>query len=106
MAIKQMKERGFSKNAVAKQLGINRRTVDRYWEMSPDEYESLSVRRGSTLDKHRETILLWLEEYPSVSAAQVCDWLKEHYALSIPERTISRSSALTRRRRMKRFPTS
>ena len=90
MAIRQMKERGFSRNAVAKHLGINRRTVERYWEMPPDEYEALSVSRSSALDKHREIILLWIEEYPSITAAQICDWLKEHYDASPSERTVSR----------------
>lgn len=35
--IQQLKEKGFKKANVAKQLGINRRTVDRYWNMSADE---------------------------------------------------------------------
>ena len=90
MAIRQMKERGFSRNAVAKHLGINRRTVERYWEMAPDEYEALSVSRSSALDKHREIILLWMEEYPSITAAQICDWLKEHYNAAHSERSVSR----------------
>jgi DNA invertase Pin-like site-specific DNA recombinase len=45
--IQQLKEKGFKKANVAKQLGINRRTVDRYWNMSADEYEAriTSIRR-------------------------------------------------------------
>ena len=33
-AIHQLKERGFKKDSVAKQLSINWRTVDRYWNMT------------------------------------------------------------------------
>ena len=41
-AIQQLKERGFKKATVAKQLGINRRTVDRYWNMSVERYDEYS----------------------------------------------------------------
>ena len=32
----------------------------------------------------------WLRAYPTLSAAQVCDWLKEHYNEDFRERTVSR----------------
>ncbi len=35
-SIKQLKDQGFKKAAVARSFGINRRTVDRYWDMSLD----------------------------------------------------------------------
>ena len=37
--IQQLKEKGFKKATVAKQLHINRRTVDKYWSMSVEDYE-------------------------------------------------------------------
>lgn len=37
--IHQLKEKGFRKTTVAKMLGINRRTVNRYWDMLTDDYE-------------------------------------------------------------------
>lgn len=91
-AIQQLKERGFKKATVAKQLGINRRTVDRYWNMSVERYEEFrkEVQKERALDKHRETIVYWLQKYPTLSAAQVCDWLKEHYDDSFSDRTVSR----------------
>lgn len=90
--IKQLKERGFKQAAVAKKLNIHRNTVKRYWDMSLDEYEqmNLKINRLGSLDGHKQIILDWLNEYPSMSASQVCDWLKEHYDLSYPERTVSR----------------
>ena len=39
-SIQQLKERGFKKASVATQFKINRRTVDRYWTMTVDEYEA------------------------------------------------------------------
>lgn len=90
--IQQLKEAGFSQRAVAKRLDIHRNTVKRYWEMSADEYrqEHEQIRRSSALDQRREQILGWLREYPNLTAAQVCDWLKEHYGEDYTERTVSR----------------
>ena len=83
-AIHQLKERGFKKDSVAKQLDINWRTVDRYWDMTIEEYESQArqLKRGSQLDDYKDQILLWLRQYPAMTAAQVGDWLKEHYKAS------------------------
>ena len=91
-SIKQLKDKGFKRAAVAAQLQINRRTVGRYWAMTADEYEvqRQSLKRGSSLDDYRERILYWLRAYPTLSAAQVCDWLKEHYKEDFRERTVSR----------------
>lgn len=90
--IQQLKVLGFKRDAVAKQLKINWRTVDRYWDMPVEEFEvSLrEVRRSVELEGHQAIILKWLNEYPSISAAQVSDWLKEHYALDVKDRTVSR----------------
>ena len=91
-AIHQLKERGFKKDSVAKQLNINWRTVDRYWNMTVAEYESQSqaMKRASQLDDYKTQILLWLRKYPTMTSAQVCDWLKEHYKVAFKERTVSR----------------
>ena len=64
--IHELKEKGFRKDAVAKQLGINWRTVNRYWDMNPDEYNSNyeNIDRIHLLDRFREVIVLWLKDYP------------------------------------------
>ena len=87
-----MREAGFSQRAVAKNLGINRKTVKRYWEMNVEDFEhnTQKIVRIRTLDVHRDQIVSWLKEYPSLSSAQVCDWLKEHYNENYSERTVSR----------------
>lgn len=36
--IHQLKENGFKKAQVAQKLGINVKTVSKYWELQPDEY--------------------------------------------------------------------
>lgn len=60
--------------------------------MSVDEFETYldRQRRESSLDHYKQTIIAWLREYPTLSAAQVCDWLKEHYSEDYSERTVSR----------------
>lgn len=90
--IQQLREMGFRKSAVARQLGLDWRTVDRYWEMDVDAYEQKheQVCRTCLLEEYEAVILGWLREYPTMSAAQVSDWLKEHYAQSFSERTVSR----------------
>ena len=91
-AIQQLKEQGFRKAAVARQLSINRRTVDRYWDMPVDEYQSMhtEIRKCQYLDEYRDTIIGWIEDYPDMSAAQICDWLKENYEVDFKDRTVSR----------------
>jgi transposase len=89
--IKQLKEKGFKRNSVATQLGLNWRTVARYWEMDVEEYEQeQQANHGKLLDDYGKIIRVWIEEYPTVSAAQICDWLKEHYGAEYQERTVSR----------------
>ena len=88
--VHQMREAGFSQRATAKALGINRKTVKRYWNMDVDEYEynARKIVRIRNLDAHQEQIVSWLREYPSLTAAQVCDWLKR----ALPRRSCRKNS--------------
>ncbi len=90
--IQELKMLGFSKNKVAKQLNLHRMTVKKYWEMNVDEYETIqnAKRKPSQMDQYQGIILQWLQKYPDMSAAQVEDWLKEHYFACFKSRTVSR----------------
>lgn len=90
--IQQLKELRLKKAQVAAQLNINRRTVDRYWDMTVDQFEDAisTVRRQQALDEYRDTILGWMKEFKSISAAQINDWLKENYNVYFKDRTVSR----------------
>ena len=44
--IQQFRSAGFSQRQVARRLGINRKTVKRYWEMPVDEYEEMLPVHG------------------------------------------------------------
>ena len=87
--IQQEKKQGFSKDATARHLGLNWRTVDQYWEMTAEDYEAMQKRQyNSELDKRREIVLQWLKGYDDVSAAQIEDWLAEHYNEHYSPRTV------------------
>ena len=60
--------------------------------MSVEEYEQkhLGLCREKALDTYRGQMIGWLRTYPTLTAAQVCDWLKEHYHEQLAERTVSR----------------
>lgn len=87
--IQQGKLKGFSREAVARQLGLSWRTVDRYWDMEVSEYEALRKQHySSILDKRKSVILDWLESHPDLLASQVKDWLHEHYNEVYAGRTV------------------
>ena len=90
--IHQLKESGFKMAQVARRLSLDRKTVSKYWDVQPDEFAKLINRSGvrpRKLDKYEKVIVKWLEEHPDISAAQVEDWLKEHYHdMTLKERTV------------------
>lgn len=91
---------GFTRNSTAKKLKINPRTVYKYWTMPLDEYERLlsGSRKPSKMDEYQQIILKWIKENQDMSAAQVQDWLKEHYSADFKERTVSRYVKQLRKR--------
>ena len=92
--IHQLKALGLKKAQVAKRLEIDVKTVTKYWEASPEQFHQIqqgSRSRTKKLKCYRDTILKWLRENPDMSAAQILDWLKEHYNdFSVRERTLRR----------------
>lgn len=87
--IQQEKEQGFSKEAVARHLSLSWRTVNRYWDMTVETYNTLQKKNHQrVLDKHETAIVDWLERFPDLSSAQVQDWIHEHYNEIYPDRTI------------------
>ncbi|MDD3225645.1 MAG: IS21 family transposase [Clostridium sp.] len=80
--IKQYKEMGLNKSQVKRALNIGYNTVNKYWNMSNDEYAMLinqSKSRSKKIDKYRSEILEWITDFRDISAAQVLDWIRERY---------------------------
>ncbi|MEA3436538.1 MAG: IS21 family transposase [Thermodesulfobacteriota bacterium] len=80
--IHRLKREGFSDAWIARHLVLNRRTVKKYLNMSEEEYLSFkdtSQPRRRLLTPYEDFVRMRLEECPDASAAQVHDWLKEHF---------------------------
>lgn len=80
--IKQYKKIGLNKSQVKRALNIGYNTVNKYWDMSNDEYAKLknqSKNRSKKMDKYKDEILEWVTDFRDMSAAQVLDWIKERY---------------------------
>lgn len=80
--IQQMKRDGWSITKIASHLVVSRRTVKKYLLMSEEEFidfqNSLRNRRKE-LQPYEPFIRYKLSLHPETSAAQMHDWLKEHY---------------------------
>jgi len=90
--IQALKEQGFSIRQVSQMIRASRNTTKKYWDMPPDEYAIAltSVNKLSALAAYEPPVLHWLESYPSMSAAQVRDWLFEKYKIDAADRTVRR----------------
>lgn len=80
--IHRMNHDGFSDSKIGRELVVNRLTVKRYLSMSEEEY-NLFLERQSNRKKELQPfegfVKSKLEKYPDTPAAQLHDWLKEHY---------------------------
>ena len=91
--IHRLKREGFSDTWIARHLVLNRRTVKKYLHMSEEEYLSFKDSgqpRKKLLAPYEEFVRVRLEECPDASAAQVHDWLKEHFEdlIGVNEKTV------------------
>jgi transposase len=78
--IQEMKRLGFKKRRAAREACVSRETVDKYWDMSDEEYLELlsdSKHRGSKLDKYRSFVTDKLQTWSEITAAQIHDHLTE-----------------------------
>lgn len=78
--IQQLKRDHLKKAQVARKLSIDWKTVDRYWDMPPDEFARSTEgakKRTKKADEFKNFILECLSKYPDMSTAQIEDWLKE-----------------------------
>ena len=80
--IKQYKALGFNKSQVERTLNINYKTVEKYWNINPDEYAKSTIEsksRYKKIDIYKDDILEWITDFRDMLAAQVLDWIKERY---------------------------
>lgn len=80
--IHKMFRDGWSKSRISEFLGINWRTVSKYLKMNEEEFLSYIEAQGNRqklLAPFEGFVKIKLEKYPDTKAAQMHDWLKEHY---------------------------
>ena len=78
--IQEKKRDGLNKSQTSRCLGIDYKTVLKYWDMTPDDYaqaKEAAETREKKADKYKEFILECLQKYPDMSAAQIYDWILE-----------------------------
>lgn len=91
MTIHQLREKRLRVAQIARQLNISRNTVYKYLNMTfEDALNEFGELKGKKkLDPYRDWIVNWLKEYPSLSGAQIHDWLKEKFKdLNVGESTV------------------
>lgn len=91
--IHQLREKKLRVTQIAKQLKISRNRVYKYLDMSFEEAvnEFSHTQRKKKLDPYQDWIINWLREYPSLSGAQIYDWLLERFPkIDVGESTVRR----------------
>jgi transposase len=80
--IHKLDREGFSFSKISRKLIIDRRTVKFYLSMNESQYEQFHtehIEKKRELEPYEEFVKSKLETYQETSAAQMHDWLKEHY---------------------------
>lgn len=78
--IQEMKRNKLNKSQVSKHLGVDYKTILKYWDMPPDDFakkRKKSESRRKKADKYKSIVLDALRKYPDMTAAQIYDWIKE-----------------------------
>lgn len=80
--IHKMRAEGSTFSQIAVLLGLDRRTVKKYFRMNHQEFEDFlsgKEERSKLLAPYENFVKEKLQGLPSASTAQVLDWLKEHH---------------------------
>lgn len=83
--IQELKRNHLNKSQVSKRLGIDYKTVLKYWDMPPDEFARARERsrvRAKKADAYKSYVVECLQKYPDMTAAQIDDWIRENYSIS------------------------
>ena len=100
--IRELRSLGLNAAQIARHVGVNVKTVYKYWEIDAAGYAELiktSASHKSQLDVYAEVIAAWLREFTDLSGAQIHDWLRERYPdCKASERNVRRYVARLRQR--------
>lgn len=79
---KLYKDEHMTIRGIVRETGLNFRTVQKYLNMGQKDFEKLSdkvINRPQILDPYKDFIVGKLERFQNTPAAQMHDWLKEHF---------------------------
>jgi transposase len=99
-AIHQLNSEKFSRRAIARRLGIHRRTVRRALAHINHPPKRSSRNRGSIIDPFRGWVLAKLQQYPELKSPRIFDMLKERGyegGLSLVRQTVAQLRPSTKR---------
>jgi len=98
--IQVLKRRGYGQRQVAREKGISRTTVKKYWNMNEEEYAEYlieSKRRFKILDPYRQFMTAELEKHAEMNGAIMHDHLIEkNPELGVSARTVREYTAVLR----------
>ena len=101
--IHKRKLNGDNPTRIARNLGMDYRTVMKYLNMSEQEYIEFledQTSRRKTLDAYEDFVRYRLKDCPEASAAQIIDWLKENFPdlPAVNEKTVFNYTLFIRRK--------
>ena len=98
--IQGLKLKGYSKRRVAREADISRGTVEKYWDMTEDDYIQCLIEsktRTKILDPYRAFIETELETHREITGSIIYDHLLEKYPwLDVSARTVREYVAVLR----------
>ncbi len=87
------KEAGYNQSKVSRLLGINRKTVRKYWHIEhSDTLEDIfyKVNRFEALASHEDEIVKYIRQEPTITSKKICELIFKHFGENYSHRTVSR----------------
>jgi len=78
--IQELRRKGYKKQRAARELGIDTKTVRKYWEMTEAEYSTYLLEtkeRSKIMDPYRDFVLEQLRNHSEITSAIIYDHLLE-----------------------------
>ncbi len=98
--IQKRKKLGYKRQRAARELGIDTKTVRKYWDMSEEDYVSeymSSKERSKIMEPYRDYVLSKLSTYSEITSAIIYDNLREDFEDFAPSyRSVRRYVSLLR----------
>lgn len=81
--IQKLKKLGYKRMRAANSLGIDPRTLNKYWNMTEEEYVQYLIEtkeRTKLMDEYHDFVLDKIVTYPEITSSVIYDKLRENFA--------------------------